>query len=201
VARLRAGLYARVSTDEQDEGMQLRELREFCHRRGWSAEIFADPGHSGAKVSRPELDRMMKLCRGRKLDVVVVYRFDRFARSTKQLVDALAEFEKLGIQFVSLHEQVDTSTANGKLLFHIFAAIAEFERALTVERVRSGLAHARAKGKICHRPRKVVDVEKIRALRRNGVAWRDIVKLVGVSLATAKRALLMAQKPLSERLQ
>ena len=181
--------------------MQLRELREFCERRGWKIEIFADPGQSGAKVSRPQLDRMMKLCRARKLDVVVVYRFDRFARSTKQLVDALAEFDRLGIQFVSLHEQVDTSTPNGKLMFHIFAAIAEFERSLTVQRVRSGLADARAKGKIGGRPRKVVDVDKIRKLRRRGVPWCEVVKLVGVSYATARRSLLIDQKPLSERVQ
>jgi DNA invertase Pin-like site-specific DNA recombinase len=198
---MRAGLYARVSTDEQDEGMQLAELREFCDRRGWSYEIFADPGQSGAKLSRPQLDRMMKLCRARKLDVVVVYRFDRFARSTKQLVDALAEFDRLGIQFVSLHEQVDTSTPNGKLLFHIFAAIAEFERTLTIDRIKSGLAHARTRGRIGGRRRKVVDVEKIRELRHRGLAWRDIAKLVGVSRATAQRALLMAQKPPSDALQ
>jgi putative DNA-invertase from lambdoid prophage Rac len=195
---MRAALYARVSTNEQDEGMQLREMREFAERRKWSAEIFADPGYSGAKVSRPELDRMLALCRHRKFDVVVVYRFDRFARSTKQLVDALEEFGRLGIEFVSLHEQVDTSTPNGKLLFHIFAAISEFERSLIRERVISGIANARAKGKRLGRPRRNPDVEQIRALRRYGFTWRHIAEQMGISVATAKRVVLVAQKPASE---
>ena len=195
--------------------MQLREMREFTERRGWKPEIFADPGYSGAKASRPELDRMMALCRRRKIDVVVVYRFDRFARDLKQLVDALAEFEHLGIQFVSIHEQIDTSTPAGKFYFHLFAALAEFEREMIRQRVNSSLADRKErlrksgsfiskKGNRCTRlgrPRKVVDVDKIRELRRRGVPWREIVKLAGVSLATAKRAFLVAQKPLSEHVQ
>lgn len=181
--------------------MQLRELQEYCDRRKWTAEIFADPGYSGAKISRPQLDRLMAACRRRKFDVVVVYRFDRFARSVKHLVDALSEFNSLGIQFVSLHENVDTTLPQGKLLFHIFAAIAEFERELTRARVRSGLDNARAKGIRLGRPRCSPDVARIRELRDRGVPWCDVARAVGVSPATAKRALLMAQKPLSEALQ
>jgi len=181
--------------------MQLREMREFAERRKWSAEIFADPGYSGAKVSRPELDRMLALCRRRKFDVVVVYRFDRFARSTKQLVDALEEFGRLGIEFVSLHEQVDTSTPNGKLLFHIFAAISEFERSLIRERVISGLANAKAKGKRLGRPSRNADVEQIRALRRSGASWRHIAAVMGVPVSTVRRALLYCQKAATEVVQ
>lgn len=198
---MRAALYARVSTGRQDDEMQLAEMREFCERRKWKAEIFGDHGFSGSKLSRPDLDRMMQACRRRKFDVVVVYRFDRFARSTKQLVDALDEFNRLGIQFVSLHESVDTTSPHGKLLFHIFAAIAEFERELIRERVRSGLAHARARGRIGGRPRSNPDIEKIRELRARRVPWREVARLVGVSEATARRALLIAQKPLSEAVQ
>jgi len=179
----------------------LREMREFAERRKWSAEIFADPGYSGSKVSRPELDRMLALCRRRKFDVVVVYRFDRFARSTKQLVDALEEFGRLGIEFVSLHEQVDTSTPNGKLLFHIFAAISEFERSLIRERVISGLANAKAKGKRLGRPRRNADVEQIRALRRSGRSWRHIAAAMGVPVSTVRRALLVGQKAATEVIQ
>lgn len=202
-----AFLYARVSTSDkgQDPAMQLREMQEFAERRGWQSEIFADAGYSGSKVSRPELDRMMALCRRRKCDVVVVYRFDRFARSVKHLVDALTEFNELGIQFVSLHENVDTTTAQGKLLFTIFAAIAEFERALTIERVHSGLAHARAKGVKLGRPKSdariLANVERIRALRASGETWERIAHLVGVSPTSARRAFLEAQnhqKPLTE---
>jgi len=181
--------------------MQLRELREFCERRGWTAEIFTDPGYSGAKVNRPELDRMLALCRRRKFDVVVVYRFDRFARSTKQLVDALEEFGRLGIEFVSLHEQVDTSTPSGKLIFHIFAALSEFERSLIRERVISGLANAKAKGKRLGRPRRNADVEQIRALRRSGRSWRHIAAVMGVPVSTVRRALLVGQKAATEIVQ
>ena len=184
---LRAALYARVSTGKQDEAMQLSEMREFCERRKWTLDIFADPGYSGAKASRPQLDRMMAECRRRKYDVVVVYRFDRFARSVKQLVEALAEFNELGIQFVSLHENVDTTLPQGKLLFHIFAAIAEFERELTRERVISGLAHARARGVTLGRPRRIVDASRIAALRASGASWREISRQLGVGLATLYR--------------
>jgi len=185
---LQAALYARVSTGKQDEAMQLAEMREFCERRKWSIDVFTDAGYSGAKASRPQLDRMMAECRRRKYDVVVVYRFDRFARSVKQLVEALAEFNELGIQFVSLHENVDTTLPQGKLLFHIFAAIAEFERELTRERVLSGLAHARARGVILGRPRRVVSTDKIATLRAQGASWRAISGKLGVGLATLYRA-------------
>ncbi len=181
--------------------MQLRELRAYCGQRKWAPEIFTDHGISGAKESRPELDRMMQLCRRGHFDVVLVYRFDRFARSMMQLVLALNEFATRGIQFVSLHENVDTTTAQGRLVFGIFAAIAEFERELLRDRVKSGLALAREKGKKFGRPRCNPDVARIRVLRAQGVPWRDVAKASGVSTATAKRALLMAQKPLSGSVQ
>ena len=153
---MRAFLYARVSTGEQNEGMQLREMQELATRRSWEQEIFADVGVSGAKASRPELDRMMKLVRQGKGDVVIVYRFDRFARSTQQLVNALEEFKALGVQFISVHEAIDTTTPMGKFAFTVFAAIAEFEREIIRERVKSGVAHARARGMRLGRP--TVDV-------------------------------------------
>jgi DNA invertase Pin-like site-specific DNA recombinase len=114
---MRAALYARVSTHAgQNPEMQLAELREFCWRRGWKiVGEFVDTGICGARERRPELDRMLATCRRRQVDAVVVYRYDRFARSLRQLVNALCEFDALGIQFVSLHEGVDTSTPNGRL--------------------------------------------------------------------------------------
>lgn len=181
--------------------MQLRELRLYCERRGWEYEVFADPGYSGAKVNRPELDRMMSLCRRRRFGAVVVYRFDRFARSTKHLVDALDEFGHLGIEFVSLHEQVDTSTANGKLMFHIVAAFSEFERALTRERVMSGIAKARAQGKRLGRPPANADVDLIKAMRRDGRSWRHIASALGLPVTTVRRAALLCQKAATEVLQ
>ena len=147
---MRAAIYARVSTanNGQNPEMQLGELREHCQRRGW--EIvggYVDSGVSGSKERRPQLDRLLADCRRRRVDVVLVYRYDRFARSLRQLVNALEEFRSLGIEFISLHEGVDTSTPNGRLVFGIFASIAEFERELIRDRVKSGIAAARSRGK------------------------------------------------------
>jgi len=169
--------------------MQLRELREFCQRRGWTIQgEYVDNGVSGAKERRPELDRLLADCRQRKADAVLVYRYDRFARSLRQLVNALEEFRALGIEFVSLHEGVDTSTPNGRLVFGIFASIAEFERELIRDRVRSGLAAARARGKHLGRPRVAVDASRVAVLRAQGQSWTSISEKLGIGAGTARRA-------------
>ncbi len=194
----RAALYARVSTHNgQNPEMQLAELRTYCERRGWSVvDEYVDAGVSGAKEHRPALDRLLSHCRKRLVDAVVVYRYDRFARSLRQLVNALEEFRALGIDFVSLHEGVDTSTPNGRLVFGIFASIAEFERELIRDRVRSGLAAARARGKHLGRPRVVVDPSRIAALRAQGCAWVQIAAKLGVGKGTAQRAIQSLPKNL-----
>jgi DNA invertase Pin-like site-specific DNA recombinase len=145
----RVALYARVSTlnHGQDPEVQLIELRSYCERRGFEiAGEYIDKGVSGSRERRPALDKLMTDCRKRLVDGVVVYRYDRFARSLRQLVNALEDFRALNIDFISIHEGVDTSTPNGRLVFGIFASVAEFERELTRDRVRSGLAAAKAKG-------------------------------------------------------
>jgi DNA invertase Pin-like site-specific DNA recombinase len=187
---MRVALYARVSTHAgQNPEVQLAELRQYCHRRGWEVTgEFVDIGISGAKERRPELDRLLAECKKRQVDAVVVYRYDRFARSLRQLVNALCEFDALGIQFVSLYESVDTSTPNGRLVFGIFASIAEFERELIRERVRSGLATARAKGKHLGRPRTYVDGPRVAALRAQGCSWRKISTELKVGVGTVLRA-------------
>jgi len=173
----------------QDPNVQLRELREYCQRRGLEiAEEFVDKGISGSRERRPGLDRLMVACRKRLIDGVVVYRYDRFARSLRQLVNALEEFRALDIDFISIHEGVDTSTPNGRLVFGIFASIAEFERELIRDRVRSGLAAAKAKGKRLGRPRVDADLEQIASLRASGVSWRAISRRTGVSVRTILRA-------------
>lgn len=185
---MRAALYARVSTKTgaQNSDTQLQELRDYCQRRGWEiAGEYVDAAACGAKEQRPELDRLVAECRKRRVDAVVVYRYDRFARSLRQLVNALEEFRALGIEFVSLHEGLDTSTPNGRLAFGIFASIAEFERGLIRERVRLGLAAARARGKRIGRPRKNVNAAKIVLLRESGASWRTIAARLGVSVGTA----------------
>lgn len=127
-------------------------------------------------------------CRKRLVDAVIVYRYDRFARSLRQLINALEEFRSLGIDFISLHEGIDTSTPNGRLVFGIFASIAEFERELIRDRVRSGLAAAKAKGKRIGRPRVAVDILRIRSLRNQGRSWAEIKAATGISKGTAQRA-------------
>jgi DNA invertase Pin-like site-specific DNA recombinase len=197
---MRVALYARVSTlNGQHTEMQLVELREYIARRGWEiVGEYVDEGISGARERRPELDRLWSDCRKRKVDAVVVYRYDRFARSLRQLVNALEEFRALGIDFVSLHEGVDTSTPNGRLVFGIFASIAEFERELIRSRVRSGLAAAKARGKRLGRPRTGVDVVLVARLRASGASWREISEQMGIGVGTACRAFQQRPKNLPE---
>src|ERR1035438_97 len=188
---IRAALYARISTVNhgQDPEVQLGELREFCKRRGFAvAHEYVDKGISGSRERRPALDKLLADCRKRLVDAVVVYRYDRFARSLRQLVNSLEEFRALDIEFISIHEGVDTSTPNGRLVFGIFASIAEFERELIRDRVRSGMAAAKAKGKRIGRPRVAVDTSMIASLRRQGCSWAEITRETGVSKGTAQRA-------------
>lgn len=197
---MKIAIYARVSTlAGQSPDAQLRELRAYCARRGWEiGGEFVDAGFSGATERRPQLDRLLAGCRKRLFDAVVVFRYDRFARSLRQLVNALGEFDALGIQFVSIHEGIDTTTPNGRLVFGIFASIAEFERELIRDRVRSGLAAARARGKQLGRPRRNVDVDHVAALRTEGCSWRDVGRRLGVGVATARAAFHARAKNPSE---
>jgi DNA invertase Pin-like site-specific DNA recombinase len=183
-----AAIYARVSTTDQDCEMQLRDLRSYCESRGWTAVEFVDTGISGAKTSREQLDRLMKDARRRKVDVVVCWRFDRFARSTKHLLDALEQFKSLGIGFVSHQEAIDTTSPMGKLLFTIVAAMAEIERSILIERVRAGMANAAAKGKSLGRPQKVFRRDLAADMRAAGHSWRAISKMLGVPVSTIREA-------------
>jgi len=184
---MKTAVYARVSTNNgQDPELQLREVREYCQRRGWQLEgEYVDTGISGAKDSRPELNRLVADAHKRRFDAVVVWRFDRFARSVSHLLRALEDFRSLGIEFVSLSEQVDTSTPTGKMVFTVLGAVAELERSLIAERVRAGLRNARAKGTRLGRPPKGVDPGTITRLRAEGATWRAVGRKLGVSAATA----------------
>jgi DNA invertase Pin-like site-specific DNA recombinase len=186
----RVALYARVSTlNNQDPEMQLAELREYAGRRGWEiVEEFTDQGVSGCQESRPALNRLMSDACRRRFDAVLVWKIDRFGRSLKHLVNALAELAALGVAFVSLRDNLDLSTPSGRLMFQIIGAMAEFERALIQERVRAGLRNALAKGKRLGRPRVIVDISRVASLRARGNSWSQIQTELGVSKGTAQRA-------------
>jgi DNA invertase Pin-like site-specific DNA recombinase len=187
----RVAIYARVWTTNhgQDVTVQTRELHQFAEARGWQITgEYIDAGMSGAKDSRPELNRLMADAHKRRFDVVAVWRFDRFARSVTHLLRALETFNALGISFVSLSEQMETTTPTGKMVFTVLGAVAELERSLIVERVRAGLRNARTKGKTLGRPRKIVDAGKIAALRAQGLSLRSIASELGIGLATLHRA-------------
>ena len=189
---LKTALYARISTSNhsQDPEVQLRELRDYCQRRGWEiAGEYVDAGVSGAKDSRPELNRLMADAHQRKFDAVLVWKLDRFGRSLRHLVNALAELEALGVAFISLRDNLDLSTPSGRLMFQIIGAMAEFERSLIQERVRAGLRNARAKGKRLGRPRMTLDTARIARLRAQGRSIRHIASQLGCSRGLVHKTL------------
>jgi len=187
---MRAAIYARVSTFDQEPENQLAEVRRYVAARGWTAEEYVDRGISGAKDRRPALDRLLIDARRRRFDVVVVWRLDRLGRNLRHLITLLEELQALGIAFVSLNEGIDATTPAGKLQMHILGAIAEFERARIAERVRAGLQRARAQGKRLGRPRKVASTIVV-----PGGSVRDAASAWGVSKSTAARWITAGRSP------
>src|SRR5438874_8509376 len=177
---MKAAIYARVSTLDQEPENQLQELRRYVEARGWTAVEYVDRGISGAKDRRPSLDRLVADAKRRRFDVLVCWRLDRLGRNLKHLITLLEDLQALGIAFVSLAEGIDATTPAGKLQMHILGAIAEFERARIAERVRAGLRRAKAQGKRLGRPRKT-------RLTMNvpGGSVREAARLWGVSKSTA----------------
>lgn len=186
----RVAIYARVSTHEQTADNQVLDLEGFCKARGWTIkERFLDEGISGAQDDRPRLNQMMKMMRRHQFDALLVWKLDRFARSTKHLVMTLDELRGLKIDFVSYQENIDTSTSQGRLIFHIMSGFAEFERELIRDRVNSGLRRAKAQGKILGRPGLAKSkVDEILALRGKG-SIREIAALVGVGRSVVHKVL------------
>jgi len=186
---VRAALYARVSTvgHGQDVGLQLDELRQVAAQRHWVAQEFVDDGISGSKDRRPALDRLMGEVRAGRVDVVAVWRFDRFARDTRHLLQACEELRQCGVQFVSLREQVDTSTPIGKAMFTIISAIAELEKDILRERVIAGVRRAQAAGRHCGRPKVEVDLRPAVALLREGRTLKDTARILKTDRNTLRR--------------
>ena len=194
-----AALYGRVSTLDQSCEVQLQDLRRFASQRFTPYREYIDTGVSGAQRHRPQLDALMRDARKRLFDVVLVWKFDRFARSLKHLIESLDEFSSLGIDFVSYTEGVDTTTPSGQLLFHIVGAVAQFERDLIAERVRAGMAHARSVGKRIGRPPARVDLTSVASLRSQGRSWREIARVLSVPSSTVRRAFKRTTIEISSR--
>lgn len=182
---MRAGIYARVSTLDQHPENQLAELRKFVAARGWESVEYTDHGIAGSRESRPALDRMLKDARRRRIDAVVCWKLDRLGRNLKHLVSTLEELQSLGVAFVSIGEGIDATTPAGRLQMHILAAIAEFERARVVERVRAGLSRARAQGRRLGRP--PCSIPNARFDEVASLSVRDAAQALGVSRSVVQR--------------
>lgn len=189
-------LYARVSTEGQDPEVQLMALRAHATQRGWQVvEEFVDRGVSSGKERRPALDRLMKTAWAGHFQVVLVWRFDRFARSVKHLVAALETFRSLHVEFVSLQEQLDTATPLGQAMFTIIGAMAQLERDIIGERVKAGLARAKARGIRLGRPRVPVVAAELAALREQGLSVGAMARRLRCSRSTVRRYLLQGAAP------
>jgi len=181
----RVAVYARVSTSDQSTDSQLLDLRRYVRERGWHIfNEFCDNGISGTTDSRPALNELMNDAKKRRFDMVLVWRFDRFARSTKHLILALEEFKNLGIDFVSYQENIDTSSPLGSAIFTIISAVAQLERDIISERVKAGLRRAKENGKVIGRPKASISVEEAHKLRFKGLSLREIGEKIGVSRTT-----------------
>jgi DNA invertase Pin-like site-specific DNA recombinase len=192
---MRAALYSRCSTFDQEPENQLQELRRYADARGWTVKEYTDRGISGVKDRRPALDQLLSDARRRRFDVLVVWRLDRLGRNLRHLITLLEELQALGIAFVSLNEGIDATTPAGKLQMHILGAIAEFERARIAERVKAGLQRARAQGKRLGRPRIAPPPFAI-----PGGSVRAAARAWGVSKSTAARWIAAGRMPMGQSL-
>jgi DNA invertase Pin-like site-specific DNA recombinase len=192
---MRAAIYARVSTTDQTNTIQIRELTEYVERRGWTlANVYQDQ-MSGAKASRPGLDQLMADARLRRFDTVVVWKLDRFGRSLVHCVSGIQELASLGIRFIATSQGLDTDESNpaSKLLMHILAAVAQFERELIRERVSAGMraakVHGTKTGNAIGRPRRVFDRAEVVRLRAAGLSIERVARQMRIGVGTAVRVL------------
>lgn len=195
---MRVAIYARVSTGEQNPEAQLLALRDYAATRGFAVHREYVDRISGDLARRrrraPEFEALMADARRRRFDCVLVWKYDRFARSLGALIAALAEFNVLGIDFISHTQAIDTTTAMGRLFFHVIGSFAEFEREIIVERVRAGLANARAKGKRLGRPvRDPAAAARIIALKDEGLSLRQIAARERLSPSGVRKVLQRAE--------
>ena len=189
---MKVAIYCRVSTFDQSIAIQLADLRNYCQQRNLEIyQEYCDEGVSGSKTRRPALDALLADARKRVFDVVLVWRFDRFARSTKHLLSALEEFKHLGLDFISYQENIDTSSPLGQAIFSIISAMAELEVNLIRERVRAGMAYAKSRGVVLGRRSVLNDdiARQAKAMNAQGCSLRTIAKALGIGRSTVLKSL------------
>ncbi len=185
----RVAIYARVSTGEQNVDMQTRELKTYAELRGWQVvEVFEDKGFSGSTTQRPGLKAILGAAKQRQFDIVLVWKLDRFGRSLKDLIVTIQGLVEIGVEFCSLKDSLDLTTAHGRLMLGMLGAFAEFERDTIISRVNAGLAAARARGQRLGRPQ-LRDDAAIRTLANKGKSQRSIAKELGISKGSVQNAL------------
>jgi len=187
VTAMRTAIYARVSTTDQSCEMQLRELRDYATRRGWQVvEEFVDAAWSGAKASRPELNRLLANARVRRFDIVLVWKLDRWGRSVADCIRSIQELVALDVRFLAVTQNLDTDEKNpmARFMLHILAAFGELEREMIRERVLTGLRNAKAKGTALGRPKRVFRRDKAIELHNQGKSWREVAEILGIPVST-----------------
>ena len=187
---MRAALYARISTVEQNTDMQVTEIYAYAQRMGWTiAEEYIDKGWSGSKASRPAFDELLKGVHQRRFDAVLVWKLDRWGRSLSNLLDSIRLLDSRSIRFIAITDGIDTDKNNpaARLMLHMLGCFAEFERSMIRERVKAGMAAARAKGKHLGRRRRIFDRDKARELRAEGKSLAQVSKALGVGKGTIQR--------------
>jgi len=190
---MNAAIYARVSTTDQNNAIQVTELKEYVERRGWTLASICQDQMSGTKITRPGLDQLMADARRRRFDAIIVWKLDRFGRSLVHCVSGIQELASLGIRFIATSQGLDTDESNpaSKLLLHILAAVAQFERELIRERVSAGMKAAKARGtktgNAIGRPRRVFDRDEVVRLRRAGLSFEKIAGQMRIGVGTVVR--------------
>jgi DNA invertase Pin-like site-specific DNA recombinase len=186
----KVALYTRVSTDEQKTDLQLMDLKEYIQNRGYTVYETYEDVISGTTKEREALDRLVSDAKHRKFDIVLVWKFDRFARSLKMLVEYLELFQELGVDFISYKENIDTTTSMGRLIFHINSAYAEFEREIIQDRVIAGIKAKREKTGTWGRKSLGGGTQaNIRELAKDGLSIRKIAKTLQISTRTVQKYL------------
>jgi DNA invertase Pin-like site-specific DNA recombinase len=199
---MNVAIYARVSTEKQEESLeeQVKILKEFCERNSHQIYKIYSETRSGAKSKREKFMELLRDVEARKFDAVVVLKLDRFARSMLDLLTSVEKLKEHGVDFISVNDHIETNTPQGKLIFHIMGALAEFERALIYERTKVGIERAKREGKVCHRPKKGINLERVIDRYNKGIPLTEIAAIEHVSYSTLRNRLQEAGIRLNTRL-